>query len=370
MRRIDPPHIMVLLFTMRWRFIIAMRWRSFVIWRFVILRERIIRSASFGPHPSLDDRALDNRRCRGTQGGSRASRRTAAVLRLCFHLRQEMCVLRALVLCADDFGLTDGVSRSILHLARTGRISATSAMTNRPGWKRHAGELRALDAQVGVGLHLTLTLGAPLGRVPKLAPHDRLPAFGVLMRRSLLGTLPGDEVREEIERQLAAFEAHFGRPPDFVDGHQHVHVLPGVRGPLLRALRDRGQEGRLWLRDPSDHLPSIARRGVARRKALLVRALASGFGEAARAAGFAANEGFSGFSAFDPAVPAERVFAAALSHLGPRPLVMCHPGHADAELAALDPVVATRPQEFAYLASDGFAVLLERRGLVLAPAPG
>lgn len=109
---------------------------------------------------------------------------------------------------------------------------------------------------------------------------------------------------------------------------------------------------------------------MARRKALLVRALASGFGEAARAAGFAANEGFSGFSAFDPAVPAERVFAAALSHLGPRPLVMCHPGHADAELAALDPVVATRPQELAFLASDAFPALLERRGLALAPVLG
>jgi chitin disaccharide deacetylase len=281
-----------------------------------------------------------------------------------------MCVLRPLVLCADDFGLTDGVSRGILHLARTGRISATSAMTNRPGWERCAGELRALDAPVGVGLHLTLTFGAPLGRAPTLAPDGRLPALGALLRRSLLGTLPGDEIREEIERQLAAFEAQFGRPPDFVDGHQHVHVLPGVRGPLLRALRDRGLEGRLWLRDPSDRLASIAGRGVARRKALLVRALASGFGEAARAAGFAANEGFSGFSPFDPALPAERVFAAALSRLGPRPLVMCHPGHADAELQAIDPVVATRPRELAYLTSDGFAALLERLGLVLAPAPG
>jgi predicted glycoside hydrolase/deacetylase ChbG (UPF0249 family) len=64
------------------------------------------------------------------------------------------------------------------------------------------------------------------------------------------------------------------------------------------------------------------------------------------------------------------VFAAALSRLGPRPLVMCHPGHADAELQAIDPVVATRPRELAYLASDGFAALLERHGLVLASAPG
>ena len=276
---------------------------------------------------------------------------------------------KALVLCADDFGLSDGVSRGILELAGTGRISATSVMTNVPGWERHAGALRALDSRIGIGLHLTLTAETPPAGAQGLAPGERLPAFGVLLRRALLGTLPRDEVREEIGRQLSAFEARFGRPPDFVDGHRHVHVLPGVRGPLLAALRGRGLQGGLWLRDPSDRLRSIARRGVARRKALVVRALASGFGQATRAAGFAVNEGFSGFSPFDPAPPAERVFAAALSRLGPRPLVMCHPGHADAELQGTDPVVATRPQELAYLASEAFPALLAHRGLVLAPAP-
>lgn len=277
---------------------------------------------------------------------------------------------RAVVLCADDFGLTDGVSRGILDLARAGRISATSAMTNRPGWERGAGGLRALEGRVGVGLHLTLTLGQPLGRATLLAPEGRLPELGALLRRSVLGALPTGEVREEIERQLSAFEAHLGRPPDFVDGHQHVHILPGVRGPLLATLRDRGLGGRLWLRDPSDRLANIARRSVSRRKALAVRALASGFGDAARAAGFGTNEGFSGFSPFDPALPPERVFEAALQALGPHPLVMAHPGHSDAELAELDPVAATRPQELAFLASDGFAAFLDSRGLVLARAPG
>lgn len=198
-------------------------------------------------------------------------------------------------------------------------------MSHRPGWARNASALRALDGRVGVGLHLTLTLGKPLGPMPLLAPDGRLPALGALLRRSLLRPLPSPEVKGEIERQLAAFEDRFGRPPDFVDGHQHVHVLPGVRGPILAVLAERGLQGRTWLRDPSDSLANIAGRPVSRRKALLVRALASGFGEAARAAGFATNRGFSGFSPFDPAVPAERAFEAAFRSLGPRPLVMCHP---------------------------------------------
>jgi predicted glycoside hydrolase/deacetylase ChbG (UPF0249 family) len=274
---------------------------------------------------------------------------------------------KPVVLCADDFGLTDGVSRGILRLAESGRVSATSAMTHRPGWAQNANALRALDGRVGVGLHLTLTLGEPLGPMPLLAGGGRLPTLGSLLKRSLLGALPPEEVKGEIERQLAAFEDRFGRPPDFVDGHQHVHMLPGVRGPLLAVLAERGLQARTWLRDPSDTLARIAKRPVSRRKALLVRALASGFGRAARATGFATNSGFSGFSPFDPAVSAERAFEAAFQALGPSPLVMCHPGHADAELEGLDPVVATRPQELAFLASDAFPALLAHRGLVLAP---
>ena len=43
---------------------------------------------------------------------------------------------RSVILCADDFGLADGVSRGIVELAWKGRLSATGAMTNMPGWRR------------------------------------------------------------------------------------------------------------------------------------------------------------------------------------------------------------------------------------------
>ena len=36
--------------------------------------------------------------------------------------------MKALILCADDFGLTDGISEAILDLAASGRVSAVSCM--------------------------------------------------------------------------------------------------------------------------------------------------------------------------------------------------------------------------------------------------
>jgi predicted glycoside hydrolase/deacetylase ChbG (UPF0249 family) len=273
------------------------------------------------------------------------------------------------VLCADDFGLTEGVSRGILDLARRGRLSATSVMSHRPWWARLAPDLAGLDGDFGVGLHLTLTLGRPLGAMRRFAPGGVFPAFSEVLRRSLARRLPADEIGQEIERQLGAFAAAFGRPPDFVDGHQHVHVLPGVREPLLAALKSRGWEGRPWLRDPSDRVAAILRRRVAAPKALTVRALASGFARAARDAGFEVNEGFSGFSPFDPARDVAADFGRYLQDLGPRPVIMCHPGHVDAELHGLDPVVAAREREYAYLASDAFNELLTKTAVALVPRP-
>jgi predicted glycoside hydrolase/deacetylase ChbG (UPF0249 family) len=272
------------------------------------------------------------------------------------------------VLCADDFAMSAGISRAILDLIGMGRLSATSAMTTSPLWPQHAVDLRRVAGPVGCGLHVNLTSGKPLGAMPVLAPAGRLPPLAMVLRRSLMGRLPREEIAAEIERQLDAFEDHVGRLPDFVDGHQHVHVLPGVRGPLIAVLVRRGLCGRLWLRDPSDAVAAILRRPSA-PKALLIKALALGFASMASRAGFATNRGFSGYSDFSAGRDLGNDFNAFLRRLGPNPLVMCHPGQAEAEEAVLDGVVESRPREFGYLASGDFARLLAQRRIALVPSP-
>ena len=53
------------------------------------------------------------------------------------------------------------------------------------------------------------------------------------------GVLDTDEIRAEVARQLDRFEAGLGFPPDHIDGHQHVHVLPGIRRALLTEVAQR-----------------------------------------------------------------------------------------------------------------------------------
>ena len=250
------------------------------------------------------------------------------------------------VLCADDYAMTDGVSAAIEALAAQGRLSATSAMVTTRHWPGHAPRLKALSGKIGVGLHVNLTLGQPLGPMPKLAPAGTFPSLGGLLRGVL--SRPGStaEIAAEVARQIARFTESMGHVPDFVDGHQHVHALPGIRTGFLDAMASTFPRGRVLVRDPADHLLAILTRRVAVTKAASVAALAAGFGRAARAAGFPTNTSFAGFSKFDAATSyateLERFFVSP----GALHLIMCHPGYVDAELRQLDPVVERRQQEF------------------------
>jgi chitin disaccharide deacetylase len=249
------------------------------------------------------------------------------------------------VLCADDFAMTPGVSRAIVELAAAGRLSATGAMTNRPHWRTWAPEIAAHAATIDIGVHLNLTCAAPLGQMKLLAPGGEFPALSQIIKAALLSEAARAEISAEIARQLDAFAEVMARAPDFVDGHQHVHAMPGVRGLVLAELARRYPEQKPYLRDCADSVAAIRSRGVAVRKALTISGLASGFAMQAHAAGFATNKGFAGVSPFDPARDFADDMARFLLRPGPRHLVMCHPGHVDDELRRLDPVVVTRPLE-------------------------
>lgn len=270
-------------------------------------------------------------------------------------------------LCADDFALSPAVTAGILEALAAGRLTATSAMTTQANWPDAAKAFRALAPRADLGLHFNLTLGAPLGKMPSFAPDSAFPAMNSIVPAAWRSALPRREILDELRRQLDAFEDAFGAPPDYVDGHQHVQVLPGIADDLIAELLARGLAGRIWLRDSADRPRRIFARGKHWGKALTVAALARGFRAKARAAGFALNDGFSGFSDFDAQGDYAADFATFLRAPGARHLIMCHPGHVDAELARLDPVTDSRETELAFLLSDRFTEILDSAGAKLAP---
>ena len=256
------------------------------------------------------------------------------------------------ILCADDYALSLGVARAVGELSAARRLSATSVLVTAAHWPGLAPRLSVHRGHLAIGLHFNLTLGSPLGKMPRLAPSGTLPSLAKLIGAALLGLVDRTEIRDELERQLDHFERGLSFPPDHVDGHQHVHVVPGIREVVLETLARRYPTLPPLVRDPSDRWEAIAARPSAKSKAALVATLALGFAAAAHRRRLPTNQGFSGFSKFDVSVPYASELEEALKHLGARPLVMCHPGHPDAEPAHDDPVAARRRMEYDALLAD------------------
>lgn len=257
-----------------------------------------------------------------------------------------------IILCADDFALSDGVSRAIGELCEARRLSAASALVTLPDWPRHAGALQALRPQTAVGLHLNLTLGRPLVSAPSAAHLGLDAAFLPLAKlalRALAGRLDVDAICRECSVQIEAFRNATGALPDFIDGHQHVHVLPVVRNGLLAAITEHD-----WVERPLVRVPAGG--PVSGLKAAAVGVLARGFAGELDKAGLPRNRTFAGFSSFaagsDYSVELEAALAAATDSDGKGRchLVMCHPGHVDDGLRQSgDALVERRAEEFAAL---------------------
>lgn len=274
------------------------------------------------------------------------------------------------LLCADDYGLAPGVNTAIRDLIAAGRLTATSAMTLCPYWAEGAEPLKAVaEGRADVGLHFTLTDQTPLGPMPRLAPNGRLPSLPTLMKITHTAS-PAErtairrEVRDELARQLDAFAEAWGGAPAYIDGHQHVHQLPIVRGVVVEALEHRLPGAYLRLcREP---VGSVLRRGVSVAKTLIIGRLGRGLARLAHRRGIPANDHFRGVYDFASTPPFGDRMARFLDRAAGRTLVMVHPGIPDEALRRADSLVDQRRLEHDYLAGPEFAALLVRLDLRLA----
>jgi hypothetical protein len=259
-----------------------------------------------------------------------------------------------IILNADDFALSDEVDAAVIDLACRGRLSAASVMANQPRWPAAAAALLPVADRIALGLHLTLTEGAalsPEARADLADASGHLPPLGRVLMRALTARISPSTVAAEARAQLSAFADALGRLPDIIDGHQHVHVLPGVRDGLIAAIADFEWPTPPLIRTPSDRQGSHEppRDGLASLpKRRLIAALAGGFRRRLAAAGLPTNDTFAGFSSFHPGPGVATELASALAPRGAgRHIVMCHPAvPAPCGHACADPLAPRRADEY------------------------
>src|SRR5579883_696956 len=119
-------------------------------------------------------------------------------------------VNKRLIVTADDFGLTEGVNRAIIHAHREGLVTSASLMIHGAAFES-AVALARENPKLDIGLHLNLT-NKPfaLARNPHQIDLE-------------------SNIRGQIEAALAT-----GLRISHIDGHKHVHIIPAV----LRILRE------------------------------------------------------------------------------------------------------------------------------------
>lgn len=278
-----------------------------------------------------------------------------------------MTEARTLGVCADDFGIGVGVCTAILELVRSGRLSAVSCLSGGPAWARFgpmlAAEPAVADGRVRIGLHLNLSEGRPLA--PALAAHwPVLPRLPALIVKAHLHLLPLAALADEWRAQLEAFVAVTGRVPDFVDGHQHVHHLPGIRDlTLARIGALAAAPARPLAVRATGRLPGP---GHALKRALIAATGGRALQRRLDALDVPHNRALIGV--YDFQAPDYRGlmqhWLAALPRTGT--LLFCHPGVADAD--AEDPIGPARRREWDYLRSAAFPEDLQRAGVGIGPA--
>jgi predicted glycoside hydrolase/deacetylase ChbG (UPF0249 family) len=212
--------------------------------------------------------------------------------------------VKSLIVNADDFGLTTGVSRGILEAHCRGIVTSTTLLVNCPIPEDLLKELKA--SVLGVGLHLNLTHGAPIsppGEVPTLVDEE-----GKLIRdaRQVAVAAKPEEAALELRAQVAMFVRLMGRTPTHLDSHHHV----GRHAPILECLLDLAEELSVPIRSQDAEV---------RR--------------AARARDLKTPDHFFGESGPEPYWSSERVLAHLLALPAGVSEFMTHPGHFDAELA-------------------------------------
>jgi predicted glycoside hydrolase/deacetylase ChbG (UPF0249 family) len=250
--------------------------------------------------------------------------------------------VRNLIVNADDLAWTEGVNRGIAQAHRYGIVTSATILANGAAFAS-AVELVKATPSLAVGVHLNLSDGKPVSppeTVPSIV-NDRGEFKGgpeALLLRVARRNLRIKEVEMEWESQIRKV-VNAGIQPTHLDGHKHVHMLPGMFEIVLRLAKrnaipavrisHEGSSLRAALSSgENQNIPLVMKQGM---QARVLKLLARDARALAEAAGIATTDYFCGI-----AQTGELTIEGMKCLLQNLPEgtteIMCHPGFMDKEL--------------------------------------
>jgi predicted glycoside hydrolase/deacetylase ChbG (UPF0249 family) len=151
-------------------------------------------------------------------------------------------VEKRLIINADDFGLSRGITDGIVLTHQKGLLTSTSLMVNQPATEYAV--LQASDVpQLSVGIHLNLTEGKPVlppDEVPSLVNDADEFAGPIRMGHRLLRwRVSGSEIEAEFRAQIRRMKS-LGLAPTHADSHHRIHMYPAAARAFYNAVTIEG----------------------------------------------------------------------------------------------------------------------------------
>jgi predicted glycoside hydrolase/deacetylase ChbG (UPF0249 family) len=138
---------------------------------------------------------------------------------------------RLLIVNADDYGMTSGISNGIIAAFERGVVTSTSALTVAAAFDRHAQQL--VDSGIPTGAHLAAVgEDRPLlsaREIPTLVDRDgRFPLrWREFVQRAATGRVDPSDLTREFRAQLTRLR-DLGVNVTHLDSHQNIHLWPSV----------------------------------------------------------------------------------------------------------------------------------------------
>jgi len=264
--------------------------------------------------------------------------------------------LKNLIVNADDLGWTEGINRGIADAHRRGLVTSTSLLANGRAFESGLA-VRRNHPELGVGVHLNLSDGpptAPAASVPGLLNKAGNLEGGPesLLLRIAARSLPLDEVEREWDAQITKIKSA-GISPTHLDGHKHVHMLPGLFQVALRSALSSGGELKTSV---------LLKQGMQARG---LKLLARDAREMAERAGIASTDYFCGI-AQTGVLTREGVERLLKTLPDGTTELMCHPGYADDDLRKTKTrLQGSRQTELEILTDTSVRKIVATRGIRL-----
>ncbi len=284
--------------------------------------------------------------------------------------------MKNLIVNADDLGWTEGVNRGIAEAHRNGIVTSASLLANGSAFAE-AVELARGNPRLGVGVHLNLSNGAPVaGReaVPSLVTAAGEFAEGpesLLLKIAMRGLAPS-EVEREWEAQIRKVR-EAGVPVTHLDGHKHVHMLPGLFEIALRLAKRHGI-GAIRVSHETSYLRTALSAGGELRASVVLKQgvqarglklLAHDARDKAERAGITTADYFCGIAQTGE-LTKEGVARLLRSLPEGTTELMCHPGYVDEQLrAAPTRLQGSREKEVEILTDAEIRNLVASQGIRL-----